>query len=197
MRDWWGCRALLNVQLHLRVCTKPVRRILWVHTRPELRPGLRFHPARLSLISPRLDNKVVTRLLLFLVSMAALQNDALGQYVVAGGPVLRSFAISAKPPPYPRSSFSDHHEGRAVVRIRVSVKGQVALVEVLESPDKAISAAVKATIFQWSFRPMVLQGRKDALPVESRFVFYFRIVDGKPVVIDAQDTAASQSPRKE
>jgi outer membrane biosynthesis protein TonB len=98
-------------------------------------------------------------------------------YITVGPRMFRAYATSAKLPVYPLSSISVGHEGRAVVKVVVSEAGYPLSVEVLEAVAEAVSL--------WRFRPFLLQGRKDPVRAESRLVFYFRIVGGKPRVVDA------------
>jgi hypothetical protein len=70
-------------------------------------------------------------------------------------------------------------------------------VRVLETPDQEIAAAVKDAVSRWSFLPFQGsdsggKGLKRLYAVRSRVVFYFRLVDGKPVIIDAGAEAAKE-----
>lgn len=105
--------------------------------------------------------------------------------LVVGVVVFRAAASSVVLPAYPRASLSAGHQGRAVVELRVSETGKVIWAHVLEAPDRAIGSTVQAAVMRWSFRPFIGIGRKDPFIAQSRLIFYFKAVDGKPVVIDA------------
>lgn len=123
--------------------------------------------------------------------------DGTGEYVVVGTPIFRAYAVSAALPKYPASSLSAGHEGRAVLRVLVSESGRPLSAQVLEAPDSAIASAAREAVLQWTFRPFVLHGRNSPSRAESRLVFYFQIVGGKPRVVDAASRLWAQTPRKE
>jgi hypothetical protein len=54
----------------------------------------------------------------------------------------------------------------------------------LEAPDEAIGSATRAAVVRWTFQPFTVPG-KGAVSAKSRLIFYFRIINNKPVVIDA------------
>jgi TonB family protein len=110
-----------------------------------------------------------------------------GEDTRIGYPALDVFhlqAISIVLPDYPASSVAKHHTGTAVVELLVSTEGKVSRVDVLESPDAAINAAVAAAAARWTFHPLITRDNVSH-PMKGRLIFYFRIVNGKPKVIDA------------
>ena len=107
------------------------------------------------------------------------------QELMIGAGVLRQGAVSVVSPIYPASSISAGHEGLAVVDVRVSHRGKVAYVGVIEAPDPAIGEAVKSAVKQWTFSPFRDRAKKVRYAVRSRLIFYFRKINGRPVVVDA------------
>jgi TonB family protein len=104
---------------------------------------------------------------------------------------LRSTAASVVLPLYPTSSFHAKHEGPAIVQVLVSPAGKVLEAQVLEAPDAAIANAVSDASKQWSFH--AFETSKDIRAISGRLLFYFRIVKGKPIVVDA--LAGNQKPK--
>jgi len=105
--------------------------------------------------------------------------------------VLREQATFVVLPEYPTSSSSAGRAGRVVVEVRVSERGKVLHVHVLETPDHAIGLAVESAVMRWSFRPFAGGGKQERFSVQSRLIFYFSLVNGKPVVIDAAAEAVA------
>jgi len=116
------------------------------------------------------------------VFLPALVIAATPAQVLVGIGVLRHEAERVVMPEYPSVSFVDGHKGPAVAEVRVSIDGKVAHIRMLEAPDQAIAESVSSAVQKWRFHPFSVAGR--AVEVISRVVFYFRIVDGKPFVID-------------
>jgi len=142
--------------------------------------ALRVYVQRLRLM--RRCHKHLACFLLLSVAFVRVAN-ARDHTLLVGSSVLRMDATTVVKPEYPPSSFSRHHEGPAIVEVHVSQKGSVVAAKVLEAPDAAISDAVDAALKKWSFQPTLLRG--TPVQVTGRIVFYFRIVNGKPVVVDA------------
>jgi TonB family protein len=111
--------------------------------------------------------------------------DARDTTVLVSPAVLRGLAQTVVLPEYPASSSGQNHTGVAVIELVVSASGKVAHTEVLQSPDPSIAAAVAAALRQWSFRPFLVEG--IAHPMRSRLIFYFRMEEHKPLVIDATE----------
>jgi TonB family protein len=107
--------------------------------------------------------------------------------------VLRASAASIVLPEYPQASFGAKHEGPAVVKVLVSPAGEVIETSVLEAPDTAIANAVLDAVKQWSFHAFVMR-RQSIRGVSGRLLFYFRIRDGRPLVIDALAPAGKGTP---
>jgi TonB family protein len=105
--------------------------------------------------------------------------------ILVGVGILRAHAVTAGLPPYPRSSLAAGHKGIAVVEVQVSESGEVTLAHILEAPDPAIGSAVEATVRCWTFRPFLASSDKKHFAARSRLIFYFRLIEGKPVVVDA------------
>jgi hypothetical protein len=108
--------------------------------------------------------------------------------VLVGMPIFRSHAITAVKPVFPAASFAAKHFGPAIAEVSVAETGVVTKVAVLEAPDAAIAAAVERALKQWTFRPFKStdrDGREERFEATSRLLFYFRMADNQPIVVDA------------
>jgi TonB family protein len=85
--------------------------------------------------------------------------------------VLRSHALEVPRPAYPSDSLCEGKSGVAVVRVRVSPKGNVSWVGVLEAPSVSIGASVRKAVLQWRFR----HWWNDDAPLYAKLTFYFVI----------------------
>jgi TonB family protein len=97
--------------------------------------------------------------------------------------VLHALAESTPLPEYPILSRKTKRMGVAVIEVVVSPIGKVAKAEILEAPDRSIGSAVDTAVRLWTFHPFLAGG--TPLAMKGRLVFYFRLVGGKPIVIDA------------
>ncbi len=91
-------------------------------------------------------------------------------------------------PEFPPASIEAGHTGLGLVEFHVSDQGKVTYAHALDAPDDAIRAVLEQTLRRWTFHPQEGRGpdgRGRLMPFYSRMIFYFEIVDGKPVVIDA------------
>jgi len=96
-------------------------------------------------------------------------------------PELRRDAINKPVPEYPGDSRLKHHTGVAVAGIQFAPNGTMTEVRVLEAPDEAIAAAVKASVSAWTFAPVYIGGK--AIAISGKLVFYFRIAGKEATVI--------------
>jgi TonB family protein len=172
LRGCWRARAgqfALGSGVRLRVDAASGSRLMRLLVRNAVRrDGLRA----LSLMLP-----------LFALHATAMMSDE--QELLVGMGVFRDHATSVVLPSYPVSSISAGHSGRAVIDVRVSGRGKVTDVRVIEAPDEDIAASVKAAIARWSFSPFQAADAHTVYAVRSRLIFYFRVIGGKPVVTDA------------
>lgn len=118
-----------------------------------------------------------------------------GPEPLIGVGVIRQQAATVVFPAYPTTSFGAGHEGRAVIEVRVSADGKVKDAHTVEAPDRDIGNAVEAAIKQWTFRPLRNPDNNQPLGFRSNLIFYFKRIDGKPVVIDAAAEAIAAHKR--
>jgi len=71
--------------------------------------------------------------------------------------------------------------------------GMVTETKVLEAPDTPIANAVETAVKRWTFRPFLVEGKP--VTFKSRVIFYFRVLDRKPVVVDATASIQRSSSR--
>jgi TonB family protein len=107
--------------------------------------------------------------------------------LLLGPQLLRNEAITAILPAYPKIAGPATHEGRAVAELLISEKGEVTEIQVLEAPDEATSKSVSDALKRWRFRPATGYGSDTAFVVKGRLIFYFKMVNGTPTVLDAAD----------
>jgi hypothetical protein len=72
--------------------------------------------------------------------------------------------------------------GVAVAELDVNFNGTIADVRVLQAPDPEIASSLATVLRTWRFR-VVQQGVDRKL--RSRLVFYYRLENSHPVVLDA------------
>jgi len=73
---------------------------------------------------------------------------------------------------YPAAAVRDGAEGTVRLRVRVSEKGQVAEVEVLESSgDRRLDAAAEEFVRQWRYQPAVQDGEPRRVDTHARVTF--------------------------
>ena len=115
-------------------------------------------------------------------------------------PIFRSHAITVIKPGFPAPSFAAKHFGPAIAEVSISETGVVNRVAVLEAPDADIASAVEQALKQWTFRPFKNtdhNGREERFEAVSRLLFYFRVADNQPVVIDALEGRAEANLREQ
>ena len=103
---------------------------------------------------------------------------------VVGSMVLRRLAVVTTLPDYPSASFSNGVQGLVVVAVICDRDANVSGADILQSPDEATAAATIAAVKRWKFRRELVQQGSSRRSVTGRLLFYFRIVNGKPMVID-------------
>lgn len=137
------------------------------------------------------------RLCVFYIGVSCASHTGYGAEapeLLVGIGIFRTHAISSVLPEYPASSLSAGHVGPAVIELRLSDEGTLRYSHVLEAPDSMIGSAVRDAVKRWSFRPFyVIEGGKThPIAARSRLIFYFLLVDYRPLVIDA---AAETNPK--
>ena len=103
--------------------------------------------------------------------------------VLVSPSVLRGLAYSTTLPNYPVSSFKANHTGVAVIEIVIGETGKVEKRMVLQAPDQPTARSVDDAVKRWEFHPFLASG--SPVPMKGRLIFYFRVLDGRPVVFDA------------
>ena len=98
------------------------------------------------------------------------------------------------PPTYPPESFRAKVEGSPAVKSGVDTNGTVASVDVLSSPDSLTRASIVSALKRWRFHPFKYNGA--VVRASGRLVFYFKITDGEPLVVDATAERLTAVPRK-
>ena len=120
----------------------------------------------------------------------------LGASAQAQGPVqgpvrfcsrIQGLATTRVMPEYPGSSVDKKVEGVAVVEILTDVDGRVARADVLEAPDMAIAEAVRSAVLQWRIEAPQVFGSPERRRAQAKLTFYFRIRDGRGVVLEPYD----------
>ena len=111
------------------------------------------------------------------------------------GESLREMAVVTPLPEYPTKLFHANVQGQVSARVTIS-DGAVVSVEILETAHKALGDSVVATLKKWRFKPFaeVFRPTDQVLLVSGRLVFYFKIRDGMPTVIDAAATLLRPKP---
>jgi len=96
--------------------------------------------------------------------------------------VLRRLAALAGLPLYPPEALEKKVSGVVVVEVVVG-DGSLLSSNLLEAPDEYTGRSVLRALSAWRFNS---PEPKEGAPIRltSRLAFYFRIVDGRPVVID-------------
>jgi TonB family protein len=117
-----------------------------------------------------------------LLARRTARTNALDRRAAMDGLELRSRAIEKRLPVYPPAAIARQVTGTTVVAIEVNRNGHVRILEILESPDAAISDAVRTALAAWRFPPVRTSASGEPVTVESRLVFYFRMKNGLPVV---------------
>ncbi|WP_423606478.1 TonB family protein [Sphingomonas sp. MS122] len=95
--------------------------------------------------------------------------------VMVGAEVDPRYA-DALQPPYPPSAIRAGIEGSVTVRALIGVDGRVKAIEILKSPDDALSEATRRqALSRWRFKPAT----RDGIPVEGwkRMTMRFQIVE--------------------
>lgn len=91
--------------------------------------------------------------------------------------VIRKAAIKSVMPKYPSSSRKRGANGVAVADVEIDEDGEIAMVKIVESPDRETGRAVEKAIRQWKFTQLKAQGKP--VRVLSKLTFYFVIQKGK------------------
>ena len=111
--------------------------------------------------------------------------------IIVGMQVLRDAAIAVVLPEYPLSSLRSKHQGRVVIDVLVGPTGHIIETHILEAPDEVLAASVTTAVQSWSFRPFNAKIKTQGF--RSRLLFYFRIQDGKGVVVDGLKPSLTSS----
>jgi TonB family protein len=97
--------------------------------------------------------------------------------------VLHGLAYSSPLPNYPVSSLKANHTGVAVIAVVIGESGKVEKTTMLQAPDQSAARSVDDAVKEWKFHPFLANG--SPVSMKGRLIFYFRFLDGKPVVTDA------------
>jgi TonB family protein len=108
--------------------------------------------------------------------------------------ILRNQAQTVVMPRFPPTSLAQGQTGRVVVVLQVSETGKVADLKILESTYPAMGKEVDFALRRWSFMTIKLQGKP--VPFQGRLIFYFGIINGKPVVVDAVNQELALTKKK-
>jgi TonB family protein len=122
---------------------------------------------------------------------AALQGPSL---VNMGEFTVRRVATAKALPDYPAASVARKTAGVAVAAFTSDTSGKVASVTILEAPDDAIAAAVRAAVERWQIPPVTVRGVSQPHGHFGKLTFYFRIVGGKGVVSHPEDMPGGPRP---
>ncbi len=137
-----------------------------------------------------------------LVALASLSTSLAG----ADGPMVhytpngfRGGAVFAPLPDFPQETLRAGREGRVVVQVVANYPpGAVQSLTFLETVDEYTRDSVSAALKRWRFGPLKTRGGTvvKGVPFTGRLIFYFRIRDGKPEVIDAAATKGDDQERR-
>jgi rhodanese-related sulfurtransferase len=97
---------------------------------------------------------------------------------------LRESANFAPMPEYPRESLSAKASGVVVAAVGFGVDGRAQSVEILESPDALMAAAVRDAVSRWTVPGGQGAGRPDNYAIQGKLTFYFQFRNGKGQVVD-------------
>ncbi len=107
-------------------------------------------------------------------------------------PQVRALATFTPTPVYPTASLADRIEGVAVASVRVNEDGIVTSTSVLEAPSPELAHSVSEAVSLWRFSGVLRGGTPTSF--EGVLVFYFRVRDGRPVVLNPVEAAADVTP---
>jgi hypothetical protein len=97
---------------------------------------------------------------------------------------LRESANFAPMPEYPRGSLGAKVSGVVVAAVGFGVDGRAQSVEILESPDALMAAAVRDAVGRWTVAGGQGTGRPDNYVIQGKLTFYFQFRNGKGQVVD-------------
>lgn len=86
-------------------------------------------------------------------------------------------------PTYPAAPLARGTEGVVVTSVTSTKEGRVERVDVLESPDEDMAAAVRAALAQWTIPAPQPLGESTPYVARVKMTFYFQIRNGKGVVL--------------
>jgi rhodanese-related sulfurtransferase len=106
---------------------------------------------------------------------------------------LRQAVATRVMPDYPAASLARRSEGVVVVRVRAGLDNRMERVDIVQSPDPDIAAAVRAAVTQWTVARRSETGGPVGNAAESRLTFYFQIRRGKGVVLNPDEMPGNES----
>lgn len=99
----------------------------------------------------------------------------------------RRIATTRPLPQYPVDAVASGITGVVVVEATAGPGRNVEAVDVLESPDDAVSAATRAAVSRWTFPPVQTPSR-----LRAKLTFYFQIRNGKGVVLNPEQMPGNE-----
>jgi rhodanese-related sulfurtransferase len=106
---------------------------------------------------------------------------------------LRQAVATRVMPEYPAASLARRSEGVVVVRVRAGLDNRMERVDIVQSPDPDIAAAVRAAVTQWTVARRSETGGPVGNAAESRLTFYFQIRNGMGVVLNPDEMPGNES----
>lgn len=95
-------------------------------------------------------------------------------------------------PTYPPTSLKRGTEGVVVTSVTSTKEGRIERVDVLESPDADMAAAVRSALEQWTIPAAQLVDRPTPNLARAKMTFYFQIRNGKGVVLTPEQMPGNE-----
>lgn len=98
------------------------------------------------------------------------------------GRALRGSATHVVMPQFPSSALATGTSGVCVVEVVIGISGAMERVTILQAPSGQIGDEVRRALEQWTFKPVILDGRSERAKATGKMAFYFVIRNGKGTV---------------